>query len=110
MEAEPSAELLPHRGPKIVGFAAASLATQVSGWCCFAGMLVGVPLGIVAWVLANEDLRGMDAGTIDPSGRQQVKTGKVLAIVSLVVGALYVLLIGSLFVAGFVSAALEDSQ
>ena len=44
-----------------------------------------VIIGIIAWVLANNDLREMDAGRMDPSGRGLTQAGKVLGIISVVV-------------------------
>ena len=55
--------------------------------------------GIIAWVMGNGDLREMDAGMMDPSGRGLTQAGKtcgiisvVLAILGLVFGLLYMLL------------------
>ncbi len=60
----------PHRGGAI-------LAWALFGWFCCA--IIG-PL--VAWTMANRDLRDMDAGIKDPSGYGLVKAGKILAILA----------------------------
>lgn len=52
-------------------------------------------LGVIAWVMANNDLREMDVGVMDPSGRSMTQAGKVCGIVS-VVFALVPLCIGLL--------------
>jgi hypothetical protein len=42
---------------------------------------------LFAWPMANRDLREMDAGIKDPSGRGLVLTGKYLAIVNIAAAA-----------------------
>jgi hypothetical protein len=44
-------------------------------------------LGPIAWVMANGDLKKMDAGIMDPSGRDNTKTGKTCGIVGTCIGA-----------------------
>ena len=41
------------------------------------GLVVCFILGIIAWVMGNKDLREIDAGTMDPSGRGLTKAGKI---------------------------------
>ena len=41
------------------------------------GVLIGLPLGIIGSVKANRDLRDMEVGVLDPSGRLQTQAGKV---------------------------------
>ncbi len=60
----------PHRGGAI-------LAWALFGWFCC--VLIGP---IVAWTMANRDLRDMDAGIKDPSGYGLVKAGKIIAIIA----------------------------
>jgi hypothetical protein len=45
-------------------------------------LIVCMPLGIVAWVMANGDLKKMDAGTMDPEGRGNTQAGKICGIIS----------------------------
>lgn len=56
------------------------------------GLLLCQILGIVAWVMGSSDLKEMDAGTMDSSGRSVTNAGKIcgmiatiLMIISLVV-------------------------
>lgn len=44
-------------------------------------LLVLLPLGVVAWILGSKELRGMRAGTVDPSGRTVAQVGWVFGIV-----------------------------
>jgi hypothetical protein len=63
--------LRPHRGTLILVLGIFGLL------CCF------IP-GVIAWVLGNRDLKDMDAGTVDPSGRGMTQAGKILGIISVV--------------------------
>ena len=63
------------------------------------GLVLCMPLGIVAWIMGSSDLKDMDAGTMDPSGRGNTNAGKIcgmiatiLAIVGLVIGVLVFML------------------
>ena len=47
--------------------------------------------GIVAWIMGNADLKAMDAGTMDPSGRGMTQAGKIIGIVGTILGAIWVL-------------------
>jgi len=44
------------------------------------GALFLVPLGIVAWLLGSRDLKAMNAGRVDPSGRTLTQIGLVFGI------------------------------
>lgn len=52
--------------------------------CC------GLPFGILPWLLAARDLRAMDAGEMDPAGRQLTQAGYACAIVGTIVAVLNV--------------------
>lgn len=74
--------LSPHRGVMILCFGI------LSWFLC--------PIfGVVAWVMANGDLRQMEAGTMDMSGKDMTKTGKILGMVNviLVIGVLFLILL-----------------
>ena len=59
------------------------------------GLVVCFIMGVIAWVMANSDLREMDVGAMDPAGRSMTQPGKVCGIVSVVL-ALVPLCIGLL--------------
>lgn len=66
-----------------------------------AGLLLCQILGIVAWVMGNDDLRAMDAGRMDPSGRDLTQAGRICGIIAVVLMAVslaFILLL--LFVGG----------
>ena len=76
----------PHKGPMILIFG-------------ILGLIVCFPLGIVAWVMGNADLKEMDAGTMDPEGRGLTQAGKILGIIGTLLATLG-------FIIGFIMFAL----
>jgi hypothetical protein len=81
--------LAPHRGTAILVLGILSLVISCGG--------IGWILGIIAWVMGNSDLREMDAGRMDPSGRGIAQAGKVCGMVSVIMAlvgvAIWVLLV-----------------
>lgn len=65
----PQYPMQPHRGGVILALGILGLVV-----CCF--------LGIIAWVMGNNDLREMDAGRMDPTGRGLTNAGRICGIVS----------------------------
>ena len=61
--------LRPHRGAVILAFG-------------ILGFLVCALLGVAAWVMADNDLREMERGYMDPSGYDLTRTGRILGMVS----------------------------
>ena len=61
----------PHRGTLILVFGILGLV------CCFI-------FGIIAWVMGNGDLREMDTGRMDPTGRGLTQAGKICGIISVI--------------------------
>jgi hypothetical protein len=51
------------------------------------------PLGIVAWVMGNSDIREIDAGRMDHEGRGLALAGKICGIISCVISAISILFI-----------------
>jgi predicted Zn finger-like uncharacterized protein len=82
----------PHRGNMVLVFGIISLAALVLGGC---GAVVGLPFGIIAWVMGRGDMQKMDAGVMDPQGRGTTQAGKVCGIIGTVIdGALVLLCVG----------------
>ena len=52
------------------------------------GLVVCFPCGIVAWIMGSGDLRHMDSGQMDPSGRGFTQAGQILGIVVTVLAVL----------------------
>jgi hypothetical protein len=54
------------------------------------GLVICGPLGIAAWIMGNGDLKEMDAGTMDPSGRGNTNAGRIcgmIATILMILGA-----------------------
>lgn len=69
----------PHRGVLI-------LVLSILSWvlCCVCG--------IIAWVMANNDLREMDAGLMDPEGRSLTQAGRIISMVHVIVSIVGIVL------------------
>ena len=63
--------LRPHRGVLILVLGILGIV------CCFI-------CGIIAWAMGNGDLREMDAGRMDPSGRGLTQAGKICGMISVI--------------------------
>ena len=46
------------------------------------GLVICGPLGIAAWVMGNGDLKEMDAGQMDPSGRSTTNAGRICGMIA----------------------------
>jgi hypothetical protein len=46
------------------------------------GLVLCFPCGIAAWILGTGDLRQIDSGTMDPTGRGLTQAGKILGIIA----------------------------
>ncbi len=91
VQVQPAAQqpLAPHRGAVVL----------VLG---ILGIVLCTICGIIAWVMGNNDLRQMDAGVMDPSGRGLTQAGKIcgmisviLVIVGFVIWLLVMMLVGA---------------
>jgi hypothetical protein len=88
----------PHRGTLILVFGILGIVISC------------LPLGIAAWVMGNGDLAAMQRGEMDRSGESLTNAGKVCGIVSVVLGAIAIILwvlFAIVFVAGAQSGAFK---
>ena len=76
---QPMQPMQPHRAVLILVF-------SILSW------VVCVIFGIVAWVLANTDLRAMEEGRMDPTGEGMTNAGKIVAIISVVLSIVGVII------------------
>ncbi len=72
-----------HRSGLILTLGIVSIT--ISTFCPF----LPLPLSVVAWMMANNDLRAMDAGEMNPKGRSNTHGGKICAIVGFCLGLFY---------------------
>jgi hypothetical protein len=86
-------QLAPQRGSLILtlGIGSALLA-PLGCACCVVFAIVGLGLGIVAWVMGRNDLAAMRAGAMDPSGAGTTNAGMICGIVGCALSALCLLL------------------
>lgn len=80
----------PHRATSVLVFGIISL-------------VVCAPLGIAAWVMGNRDLREMDTGLMDPSGRDTTSAGRICGIIGTVLFAIQIVAMLFFFFAFFVA-------
>ncbi len=69
--------------------------------------------GIIAWVMGNADIKAMNAGTMDPSGRGMTQAGRIIGIVGTVLGCLalvWVILVFVVFGTAAVGAAASGGR
>ncbi|HZV04015.1 MAG TPA: hypothetical protein VE999_02900 [Gemmataceae bacterium] len=58
--------------------------------CSFGfGALLSVPLGILAWLMANHDLERMREGHMDPRGKSQAEAGRTSGIAGVILGLIF---------------------
>ena len=68
------------------------------------GLVICAPLGIAAWVMGASDLKEMDAGTMDPSGRDITQAGKICGIIGTILLIIGFVIFGIVFAFGFAAA------
>ena len=61
----------PHRGTLVLVFG-------------ILGLVLCAPFGIAAWIMGSGDLKQMDAGQMEPSGRGLTNAGKICGIIATV--------------------------
>ena len=64
------------------------------------GLVICGPLAIAAWVMGAGDLKEMDAGTMDPSGRGTTQAGKICGIIGTILLILGIVIFGIMFTFG----------
>ena len=72
-------QLNPHRGTVILVLGIVGIV------CCFI-------CGIIAWVMGNGDLREIDAGRMDPSGRGLTQAGKICGMIGVILWVIYLII------------------
>ncbi|MFP4053768.1 MAG: DUF4339 domain-containing protein [Phycisphaerae bacterium] len=85
------AGMQPHRGETIL------ILSILSWFTCFI-------LGIVALVMAGNDLQEMDAGRMDPAGRSLTNAGRVIALIQMALLAAFLVAILAVAAGMFASA------
>ncbi|MFA6562290.1 MAG: DUF4190 domain-containing protein [Verrucomicrobiia bacterium] len=69
-------------------------------------LVLCAPLGIAAWIMGNGDLKEMDAGTMDPSGRSNTTAGRICGIIGTVLLIIGVVIgVGAMIIGIFAAVA-----
>jgi len=69
------------------------------------GLVVCGPLGIAAWIMGNNDLREINAGSMDPEGRSLTNAGRICGMIATILLALGLVVGILLFLVGIIGAA-----
>jgi hypothetical protein len=77
----------PHRGGLILALGVIGLVASF----LYIFALVGLPLSIAAWTMAETDLKRIKARTMDPEGKANTQAGKVCGIFGTLIGSLWVM-------------------
>lgn len=64
------------------------------------GLLLCQVLGIPAWIMGSKDLKEMDAGVMDPSGRSVTNAGMICGIIATILFILSAIVIAILVAIG----------
>ncbi len=79
-----------HQGDLIANLGKASLIAGIlTLFSCGLASLVGLPLGLMTWVLARNQLRRIEAGLVDASGRAQTEFGREQAILGMFLSVVF---------------------
>jgi uncharacterized membrane protein YidH (DUF202 family) len=99
VEAQPVTQqpLKPHRGTVILVLGILGIV------CCFI-------CGIIAWVMGNNDLRQMAAGTMDRSGEGLTRAGKICGMVGVILAIVCIAIQLIFMLLGFGMVALRSSS
>jgi hypothetical protein len=80
----------PHRGGLILALGILSF------------LLCGIFTAIPAWIMGSGDLKEMEAGAMDPSGRGLTQAGKILGMIHCILWLLAILAFGGFLILGLV--------
>ena len=75
------------------------------------GLVTCQVFGVAAWIMGNNDLREMDAGLMDPSGRQNTAAGRICGIIATAILGLGLLMfLGFFLIFGLTAVTAAASQ
>lgn len=97
----------PHRGGSVLGFGIVALIGGIGSLMtcvpCLGCFMLPMPLlaigfGIPAWIMGQRDLKLIQSGQMDPSGEGQTKTGFIMGIIGVCLGALGILIFAGVII------------
>jgi len=69
------------------------------------GLVICGPLGIAAWIMGNGDLKQIDAGTMDASGRGMTNAGRICGMIATILLGISLLVGIAMLALGVLGAA-----
>jgi hypothetical protein len=69
-------DALPHRAGLLDTLATTSLLCGLSSICLVFPALIGLPIGVIAWLLARRELQDIQAGLVDHRGTERIAEAK----------------------------------
>ena len=81
-----------HRGGLVLGLGIGVLVLSIA-CCCSLPIPVGLLIALPAWVMGSKDMRKMNAGTMDPTGKGNTQGGLICGIIGTILSLLNLLLL-----------------
>ena len=102
----------PHRGGVIIALGIIALVMVTLGTALMAAACIPVPffalaVSIPAWIMGHKDLKAIQLGELDPTGKGLTLAGMIMGIVSTAIAGVFTLIIAFfaiLFVIGMIIA------
>ena len=109
--AQPSGGAASQRATMSMVMGIASIVLSLLGCCCYGiPSLVGVGLGIAAFVTGKNELEDIAGGFASPLGESQANTGKLTGMIGAGLGVVMFLLVIVLLVFGVMSGAMQNAN
>ena len=99
--------LKPHRGVVVLVLGILGLIPYFI--CCILGTIPSLVCSIIAWVMATNDLKEMDSGVRDPSGRGMTKAGKICGIIGVIIQCIFLVISLVIFILAAVASTAAQS-
>lgn len=93
--------------PQEAGYAEASQATTILVLGIL-GLVCCGPLGVVAWIMGNNEIQAIDAGRRDPANRGTANAGRIVGIVATVFLAIAIVWVILFFAGAIAMPAFDD--
>lgn len=107
--AAPSGGAASQRATMSMVMGIASIVLSLLGCCCYGiPSLVGVGLGIAAYITGKNELEDIAGGFASPLGESQANTGKLTGMIGAALGVVMFLLVIVLLIFGVMSGAMQN--
>ena len=68
-------------------------------------VMCGIFTALPAWIMGNSDIKQMDAGTMDPTGRGMTNAGRILGMIGSILFIVGAVIVMALLLLGVLGAA-----